>query len=110
VSEARFVFLLQEDVVAAGGLDVAATIDVVEEALRLHSVGDTRLPSKSNLMWSDDLGSEERQGRIMAMPAYVGGSFHDAGRARHRAIALGEPDLGLSGSQNSRLQFSQRKT
>jgi hypothetical protein len=61
VSEARFVFLLQEDVVAAGGLDVAATIDVVEEALRLHSVGDTRLPSKSNLMWSDDLGSEERK-------------------------------------------------
>jgi hypothetical protein len=26
-----------------GGLDVAATIDVVEEALRLHAVGDTRL-------------------------------------------------------------------
>jgi hypothetical protein len=53
------VFLSQEDVVAAGGLDVAATIDVVEEALRLHAVGDTRLPSKSALMWSDDLGSEE---------------------------------------------------
>ena len=72
-------FLSQEDVVAAGGLDVAATIDVVEEALRLHAVGDTRLPSKSALMWSDDLGSEERQGRIMAMPAYVGGSIALAG-------------------------------
>ena len=59
---------------AAGGLDVAATIDVVEEALRLHAEGDTRLPSKSALLWSDELGSEERDGRIMAMPAYVGGS------------------------------------
>ena len=59
---------------AAGGLDVAATIDVVEEALRLHAEGDTRLPSKSALLWSDELGSEEKDGRIMAMPAYVGGS------------------------------------
>jgi N-[(2S)-2-amino-2-carboxyethyl]-L-glutamate dehydrogenase len=74
VSEARFRFLSQEDVVAAGGLDVAATIDVVEEALRLHAEGDTRLPSKSALLWSDELGSEEKDGRIMAMPAYVGGS------------------------------------
>jgi ornithine cyclodeaminase/alanine dehydrogenase-like protein (mu-crystallin family) len=45
VSEARFRFLSQEDVVAAGGLDVAATIDVVEEALRLRAEGDTRLPA-----------------------------------------------------------------
>ena len=36
---------------AAGGLDVAATIDVVEEALRLHAEGDTWLPSKSALLW-----------------------------------------------------------
>ena len=79
MSEARFRFLSQEDVVAAGGLDVAATIDVVEEALRLHAEGDTRLPSKSALLWSDELGSEETEGRIMAMPAYVGGSIALAG-------------------------------
>jgi hypothetical protein len=79
VSEARFRFLSQEDVVAAVGLDVAATIDVVEEALRLHAEGDTRLPSKSALLWSDELGSEEKDGRIMAMPAYVGGSIALAG-------------------------------
>ena len=98
MTEARFLFLSQEDVVAAGGLDIAATIHVVEEALRLHAVGDTRLPSKSALMWSDDLGGEE------TLPK--GGGARD----RHSAVALGEPDLGLSGSQNSRLQFSQRKT
>jgi ornithine cyclodeaminase len=75
VGEARFLFLSQEDVVEAGGLDMPATIEVVEEALRLHAEGDTRLPSKSALMWSDELGSEETLGRIMAMPAYVGGSI-----------------------------------
>lgn len=79
MSEARFRFLSQEDVAAAGGLDVAATIDVVEEALRLHAEGDTRLPVKSALLWSDELGSEETDGRIMAMPAYVGGSIALAG-------------------------------
>jgi ornithine cyclodeaminase/alanine dehydrogenase-like protein (mu-crystallin family) len=79
VGEARFRFLSQEDVVAAGGLDVGATIDVVEEALRLHAEDDTRLPSKSALLWSDELGSEETDGRIMAMPAYVGGSIALAG-------------------------------
>jgi hypothetical protein len=52
---------------------------VVEEALRLHAEGDTRLPSKSALLWSDELGSEETDGRIMAMPAYVGGSIALAG-------------------------------
>jgi ornithine cyclodeaminase len=102
VTEARFVFLSQEDVVAAGGLDVAATIDVVEEALRLHAVGDTRLPSKSALMWSDDLGSEETQGRIMAMPAYVGGSIALAGlkwiRACRRTRLAGSRAASVSSS------------
>ena len=78
-AEARFLFLSQEDVLAAGGLDIPATIGVVEEALRLHAEGDTRLPSKSALLWSDELGSEETLGRIMAMPAYVGGSIGLAG-------------------------------
>ena len=78
-AEARFLFLSQEDVLAAGGLDIEATIDVVEEALRLHAEGDTRLPSKTTILWSDELESEETHGRIMAMPAYVGGSIALAG-------------------------------
>ena len=72
-------FLSQEDVLAAGGLDIPATIDVVEEALRLHAEGDTRLPKKSSILWSDELDSDETRGRIMAMPAYVGGSIGLAG-------------------------------
>ena len=76
---AELLFLSQEDVLAAGGLDVAAAIDVVEEALRLHAEGDTRLPSKTTILWSDELESEETRGRIMAMPGYVGGSIGLAG-------------------------------
>lgn len=79
VGRAGFLFLSQEDVVAAGGLDVAATIDVVEEALRLHATGETRLPPKATILWSDAPDTEETQGRIMAMPAYVGGSIGLAG-------------------------------
>jgi ornithine cyclodeaminase len=78
-SEANFVFLSQEDVIAAGGLDMAATIDVVEQVLRLHAAGQTVLPQKPTIRWSDDLDSEETQGRIMAMPAWIGGPFDVAG-------------------------------
>jgi ornithine cyclodeaminase/alanine dehydrogenase-like protein (mu-crystallin family) len=76
---ASFLFLSQEDVVAAGGLEIRPTIETVAEALRLHARGDTVLPHKPTIRWSADLDSEERDGRIMAMPAYVGGSFGVAG-------------------------------
>jgi N-[(2S)-2-amino-2-carboxyethyl]-L-glutamate dehydrogenase len=66
-------------VVAAGGLDMAPTIEVVREALRLHAEGDTKLPRKPMIRWGDDLDAEERTGRIMAMPAYVGGDMDVAG-------------------------------
>jgi ornithine cyclodeaminase/alanine dehydrogenase-like protein (mu-crystallin family) len=79
MTEASFLFLSQEDVVAAGGLDIAPTIDAVAEALRLHARGETVLPHKPTIRWSADLDSEERDGRIMAMPGYVGGAFDVAG-------------------------------
>ena len=72
---AELLFLSQEDVVAAGGLEMGPTIEVVREALRLHALGDTRLPFKPMIRWGDGLDSEERDGRIMAMPAYVGGAM-----------------------------------
>jgi len=58
---------------------MAPTIDVVREAFRLQAAGETRLPSKPTIRWSDALDSEEREGRIMAMPAYVGGGMDVAG-------------------------------
>jgi ornithine cyclodeaminase len=55
------------------------TIEVVEEALRLHAKGEAIAPKKSSILWSDDLDSDERLGRIMAMPAYVGGDLDVTG-------------------------------
>jgi len=51
----------------------------VREAFRLQALGDTRLPSKPTIRWGDAIDSEEREGRIMAMPAYVGGDMDVAG-------------------------------
>src|SRR5436190_225718 len=55
VTEATFLFLSQEDVVAAGGLEIAPTIEVVAEALLLHASGQTVLPHKPTIRWNQDL-------------------------------------------------------
>ena len=67
-----FVYLSQEDVVAAAGTDMAAMVDVLERAFRLKAAGQVRMPPKVMITWADEAGTEERDGRIMAMPAYVG--------------------------------------
>lgn len=77
--DTSFLYLSQEDVIAAGGLDMSPTIDIVERALRLHAAGEALLPPKVSIHWSDDLDSDEREGRIMAMAAYVGGELDVAG-------------------------------
>jgi ornithine cyclodeaminase/alanine dehydrogenase-like protein (mu-crystallin family) len=74
-----FVYLSQEDVVAAGGTDMAAMIDVIERAFRVKAEGEVRMPPKVMITWADEPGTEEKHGRIMAMPAYVGGEFDVAG-------------------------------
>jgi N-[(2S)-2-amino-2-carboxyethyl]-L-glutamate dehydrogenase len=79
MTEASFLFLSQEEVVAAGGLDMDGTIAIVEEALRLHAKGEAIVPKKASILWSDDLDSDERLGRVMAMPAYVGGDLDVVG-------------------------------
>ncbi len=75
----EFVYLSQEDVVAAGGTDMAAMVDVIERAFRVKAAGDVRMPPKVMITWADEPGTEELHGRIMAMPAYVGGEFDVAG-------------------------------
>src|SRR5436853_498858 len=74
-----FRYLSQEDVVAAGGLDMAAIVDVIERAFRVKAEGQVFMPPKVMITWSDEPGTEEKHGRIMAMPAYVGGEFDVAG-------------------------------
>lgn len=73
-----FRYLSQEQVIALGGLDMAAAVDDIEEVFRLHAKGDYVLPSKVVLRWGD-LDSETTRGRINAMPGYIGGRFDMAG-------------------------------
>ncbi len=79
VAPADFLVLSQEDVVAAGGLDMDACLATIEETLILHQRGETIAPQKSALHWSHDIDTDEKLGRIMAMPAFVGGSIAMAG-------------------------------
>lgn len=107
---AEFLFLSQEDVLAAGGMDMDACLATIEEALVLYHRGDAICPPKSALHWTDELDSDEKHGRIMAMPAYVGGSLRmcgmkwipsvpgNPGRGLPRGIGmilLTDPDTGL---------------
>ena len=78
MSEMRFLYLSQEDVIAAGGLDMEQHIATVEESFRLHGQGKTILPGKQIILWGD-VKSEFEQGRIISMPAYVGGDIDKAG-------------------------------
>jgi ornithine cyclodeaminase len=71
-------FLSQEDVKKAGGLNMMTTLKTVEEVLRLHSEKKDVLPAKVILRWGD-VSTEHVRGRINAMPAYVGGHFNMAG-------------------------------
>ena len=75
----EFVYLSQEDVVSAGGTDMPAMVDVIERAFRVKAAGEVRMPPKVMITWADEPGTEEKHGRIMAMPAYVGGEFDVAG-------------------------------
>ena len=110
MTPAELLFLSQEDVVVAGGLEMDACLATIEETLVLHQRGQTILPQKSALHWGNGLDTDERDGRIMAMPAYVGGSIGMAGikwipsvpknpaRGLPRGIGvilLSDPDTGL---------------
>jgi ornithine cyclodeaminase len=110
VAPAELLFLSQEDVVAADGLDMTACMETIGETLALHWRGETIAPPKAAIHWSDDLDTDEKEGRIMAMPAYVGGSTRMTGlkwipsvpgnpaRGLPRGIGLivlSDPDTGL---------------
>ena len=71
-------WLSQEDIIAAGGLDMAAVMSDIEGVYRLHAAGGYVLPGKLVLHWQDP-PTEDREPHINFMPAYLGGSFEIAG-------------------------------
>ena len=76
----QVLWLSQADVVAAGGLDMAATVDDVEAVFRLFATGDSALPKKVGLEWDrEEPPPGEQRNHINLMPGYVGGRFNAAG-------------------------------
>jgi len=72
-------WLCQEDVIAAGGLDMATIVGDVEEVFRLYAVRDYALPKKVSLEWGDDPPPGEQRNHVNLMPGYIGGRFNVAG-------------------------------
>ncbi len=71
-------WLSQKDVIAAGGLDMAAAVADLEEVFRLHGDGDYVLPEKIVLDWRKPPPGELHD-HINIMPGYLGGRFDAVG-------------------------------
>jgi ornithine cyclodeaminase/alanine dehydrogenase-like protein (mu-crystallin family) len=73
-------YLTQEEVIQAGGFDMALTMEVVEDVFALYARGECILPSKVVLRWGDAASERTTRGHINAMPGYVGGEYDMAGQ------------------------------
>lgn len=83
-------YLSEPDMVAAGVRDMPACVDTMEEMFSLLGVGDYRMGGANNnshgsmVLFPDEsphprMPKNGPDRRFMAMPAYLGGSFHTAG-------------------------------
>ena len=72
----EFLYLQQEDCVAAGGLDMSGAMKAVERSFFLHAKDDFVQPGKPVIRWGGP-ETEETIGRIMSMPSYLGGAAHE---------------------------------
>jgi ornithine cyclodeaminase len=91
-NKVEFLYLSQDDCVAAGGLDMKGTLKATERSFFLHGKGDFILPPKPVIRWGGE-DSEETIGRIMSMPAWLGGAdYADELRSK-----IGIGPVGTSG-------------
>jgi 2,3-diaminopropionate biosynthesis protein SbnB len=70
VKSVRFLYLSQEDVIAAGGLEMNGTIEAVEMAFRASAKGETINPPKTVVMWDKEKPVDIRR-RVIAMPSCI---------------------------------------
>ncbi|WZL72706.1 ornithine cyclodeaminase family protein [Clostridiaceae bacterium 35-E11] len=68
----EFLYLQQEDCVKAGGYDMKGAMKATERSFFLHGKNDFILPGKPVIRWGGP-ETEETTGRIMSMPAFLGG-------------------------------------
>ena len=74
----NILFLSQEDVIRAGGLDMGIAVPLMEQVYLTHYRKDCVLPGKCVLRWGDG-DSEWTRGRINAMPGSIGGDIQAVG-------------------------------
>lgn len=73
-----FLYLSQEDCIAAGGLDMKGTLEAIQRSFELHGQNEVIQPAKPVIRWGGP-ETEETRGRIMTMPSYIGGDLNVAG-------------------------------
>ncbi len=71
-------WLGQQDVISAGGLDMAAAMKDVEDVFRLHATSGYVLPEKIVLEWKER-PPDGQESHVNIMPGYLGGRFNVAG-------------------------------
>ena len=76
---ADILFLNNKAMEAAGVNDMTAAMEDVKKAYILNQTGDVINPGKCVLRWGKTVEDENVQGRINAMPGYVGGEYDLAG-------------------------------
>lgn len=75
VENPTLLYLSRADLVRVGGNSPLVYMEAVRQALSLHAVGNTVQPLKPYLRWGDGHIAD----RLIAMPAYVGGTGAVAG-------------------------------
>ncbi len=75
----EFLFLTQEDVIAAGALDMPAALDDVEMTYKLFASGQVNQPHKPVFKFDNPKTGEKRQYLAVSMPVYVGGKVNRIG-------------------------------
>ncbi len=102
-------YLSHTDVVRAGGMDIAAYVEVVEEVFRLKEACAVCSPPKTELRWPGVFAPVEKAGRVMAMPAYVGGRFDVAGVKWISSVPANPKRRGIARA-NALILLSSRQT
>lgn len=74
----EFLFLKQEDVIACGGLDMALTLQDVEQAFIMLGQGQVQQPGKTLLEFPNPK-TGHRHYLVVSMPVYMGGELNRAG-------------------------------
>ena len=73
----EFIYLRQEDVVAAGVLDMKKAIEDVEKIFEMYARGEVVMPAKTVLDFKDEEG--KFRGLVASMPCYAGGDLEVVG-------------------------------